>query len=74
MRINPLSTDSLMARFLAWLAGMVFRHRRLFFYPPLALFVICILVTVKYPGIEFSTRRNDLVGASKKYHQNFLRF
>lgn len=73
MRIKPLSTDSLIARFLAWLAGMVFRHRRLFFYPPLALFLVSILVTVRYPGIEFDTSRNDLVGANKKYHQNFLR-
>ncbi len=73
MRIKPLSTDSLMARSLAWLAGMVFRHRRLFFYLPLALFLVSILVTVRYPGIGFDTSRNDLVGANKKYHQNFLR-
>ncbi|HOX58755.1 MAG TPA: MMPL family transporter [Candidatus Paceibacterota bacterium] len=73
MQIKPLSTNSLMARSLAWLAGMVIRHRRLFSYPPVALFVVSILITVKYPGIEFSTSRNDLVGANKKYHQNFLR-
>jgi hopanoid biosynthesis associated RND transporter like protein HpnN len=74
MRIKPLRSDSALARGLARLAGLVFRHRRLFFYPQLALFVVCILVTVKYPGIEFNTSRNDLVGANKKYHQNFLRF
>ena len=39
MKIKPLSDDSLMARCLAWLAGVVFRHRRLFFYPQLVLFV-----------------------------------
>ena len=38
------------------------------------LFVLSILVTVKYPGIDFDTSRNDLVGANKNYHQNFLRF
>ena len=74
MKIKPLSVDSPVARFLAWLAGVVFRHRRLFLYPQLALFVLCILITVKYPGIEFDTSRNNLVGANKKYHQNFLRF
>jgi uncharacterized protein len=72
MKIKPLSVDSPVARFLAWLAGMVFRHRRLFLYPQLALFVLCILYTVKY--LEFNTSRNDLVGSNKKYHQNFLRF
>lgn len=73
MTIKPLGTASLTARFLAWLAGVVFRHRRLFLYPQLALFAVCILVTVKHPGIEFNTSRNDLVGANKRYHQNFLR-
>ena len=72
MKIRPLSTDNLIARFLTALAGAVFRHRRLFFYPQLALFVASLLVTVKYPGIAFDTSRNDLVGSNKKYHQNFL--
>jgi uncharacterized protein len=72
MKIKPLSTDSPVARFLAWLAGVVFRHPRLFLYPQLALFVLCLLYTVKY--LEFNTSRNDLVGSNKKYHQNFLRF
>jgi hypothetical protein len=74
MRIRPLSTDNPIARFLTRLAGAVFRHRRLFIYPQLALFVVSILVTVKYPGIAFDTSRNDLVGSNKRYHQNFLRF
>ncbi len=73
MRIKPLSTDNWIARLLAWAAGVVIRHRRLFFWSELALFVVCILVTVKYPGIDFDTSRNNLVGANKAYHQNFLR-
>jgi len=73
MRIKPLSTDNLMARFLAGLARVVLRHPRLFLYPQLVLFAGCLVVTLKYPGIEFNTSRNDLVGANKKYHQNFLR-
>jgi hopanoid biosynthesis associated RND transporter like protein HpnN len=60
------------ARFLAWLAGVVFCHPRLFLYPQLALFVLCIVYTVKY--LEFDTSRNNLVGSNKKYHQTFLRF
>ncbi len=74
MKIRPLSTDNLIARSLNALAGAVFRHRRLFLYPQLGLFVVSLLVTVRYPGIAFDTSRNDLVGANKKYHQNFLRF
>ena len=72
MKIRPLSVDSPVARFLAWLAGMVFCHPRLFLYPQLALFVLCIVYTVKY--LEFDTSRNNLVGSNKKYHQTFLRF
>ena len=72
MRIKQLSADNPVARFLAWVAGVVFRHRRLFFYPQLALFALSILYTVKH--LEFNTSRNDLVGANKKYHQNFLQF
>jgi uncharacterized protein len=74
MRIKPLSTDSLIARFLSWVAGVVIRHRRLFFWSQMVLFVVSILVTVKFPGIEFDTSRNNLVGANKSYHQNFQRF
>jgi hopanoid biosynthesis associated RND transporter like protein HpnN len=72
MKIKPLSVESPVARFLAWLAGVVFRQRRWFLYPQLALFALCIFYTVKY--LEFDTSRNDLVGSNKKYHQNFLRF
>src|SRR5436190_10706810 len=72
MKIKLLSEDSVVARVLAWLARSVYTHRRLFFYPQLLLFVLCIFYTVK--NLEFNTNRNDLVGANKKYHQNYLRF
>ncbi len=72
MKIKRLRDDSLVARFLAGVARVVFRHRRLFLYPQLVLFVLCLAYTVKY--LEFDTSRNNLVGANKKYHQNFLRF
>jgi len=67
-----LTDDTLFARLLAWLARKVLRHRRWFLYPQIALFVVCVFITVKY--LEFDTSRSNLVGSNKKYHQNFLRF
>jgi uncharacterized protein len=72
MKIKRLTEDSFMARGLAWLAAAVFRRRALFLYPQLALFVLCVIYTAK--NLEFDTSRNNLVGANKKYHQNFLAF
>ncbi len=72
MKIKQLRDDNLVARFLSWLAVVVFRHRWLFLYPQLALFVLCLAYTVKC--LQFNTNRGDLVGANKKYHQNLLRF
>lgn len=34
--------------------------------------VVCVFYTVEH--LQFSTSRNDLVGADKKYHHNFLEF
>ena len=39
MKIKRLTEDSLVARFLGWLAAMIIRHRRLMFYPQLVLCV-----------------------------------
>ncbi|MCX6892111.1 MAG: MMPL family transporter, partial [Verrucomicrobia bacterium] len=72
MKVKPLREDSFVARVLAGLAGVLVRHRRLFLYPQLLLFVLSVVYTVKY--LEFDTSRSNLVGANKKYHQNFLRF
>lgn len=72
MEIKKLTEDTLVARMLAWLAGAVFRHRRWFVYPQIVLFVVCVAFTVKY--LEFDVSRDNLVGANKKYHQNFLHF
>src|SRR2546430_12859765 len=61
------------------LAGAVIRHRSWFLYPQVLLFVLCVLYTVYgcpwlgLKHLEFDTSRNNLVGANKKYHQNFLR-
>jgi hopanoid biosynthesis associated RND transporter like protein HpnN len=70
--MKTLRADSLAARWLARLARAVCQHPRLFFYPQLGLFVVSVLYTAAF--LQFDTSRNDLVGANKKYHQNFLRF
>jgi len=72
MRIRRLTEDSLAARWLTWLAGVIIRRRWLIVYPQLALFVLCVFYTFNY--LDFDMSRNNLVGANKKYHQNFLRF
>src|SRR5215510_6202153 len=72
MKIKRLTEDTVVARVLSWLARSVYTHRRLFFYPQLVLFVLCVIYTVKY--LEFDTNRSNLVGANKKYHQTYLRF
>ena len=72
MKIKPLTESGLVAQSLAWLAAVVFRHRRLFFYPQLLLFAVSIFYTVKC--LQFDTNRSSLVGANKTYHQNMLRF
>jgi predicted RND superfamily exporter protein len=72
MKVKLLSDHSFVARILAALAGTVIRHRRWFLYPQLLLFVLCVVYTIAF--LQFDTSRNNLVGAKKKYHQNFLRF
>ena len=54
------------------LARIVYRRPRPFFYPQIVLALVCVIYTVT--SLQFSTKRNDLVGSDKKYHQNFLRF
>ena len=64
--------QSFVQRLLTRLAEAVCSHPRAFFYPQMALFAVCLLYTVRH--LEFSTSRNDLVGADKLYHRNFLAF
>jgi hopanoid biosynthesis associated RND transporter like protein HpnN len=72
MKIKPLKEDSLVARLLGRLANAVFRHKRWFVWPQVLLCLACVGYTVKF--LQFDTSRNNLVGAKKKYHQNFLSF
>src|SRR5437867_2569221 len=68
------TTDSLAARALRWLSNAVYRYPRLFFYPQLLLFIASIVIAAVKPQIQFDTSRDDLVGAEKQYHKNFLRY
>ena len=69
--MRTLRADTFFARGLGWLARVAYHHPHLFYYPQAILFLVSIVYTVGY--LEFDTSRNDLVGANKKYHQNFLR-
>lgn len=60
------------ARVLKRLADAVYTRRLLFTVPQLVLLVVCIVYTVK--NLQFDSSRNNLVGADKKYHQNYLRY
>src|SRR5437773_1132667 len=70
--MQQLSDETFFARLLVWLARKVIRYRGWIIYPQLVLFVVCILYT-KF-NLTFDMSRNNLVGANKKYHQNFLKF
>jgi hopanoid biosynthesis associated RND transporter like protein HpnN len=70
--MKRLSADDWMGRLLTWLAGAVIRQRRLLVYPQIVICVLCALYTAKF--LQFDTSRDNLVGANKKYHRNFLAF
>src|SRR5258706_233034 len=72
MRIKRLTEDSFVARILGGLARTIIQHRHWFVWPQIALFGLCVFYTWRY--LEFDTSRNDLVGADKPYHRNFLAF
>ncbi len=63
---------SLVVRVLQSLADAVYRYRRWFLYPQVALLALSIYFTITH--LQFSTDRNDLVGSDKEYHKYFLQF
>ena len=69
--MKALSADSLPARLLAQLTVTVCRHPRWFFYPQVALFLLCVLYTIGF--LKADMNRDNLVGPNQKYHQNYLR-
>jgi hopanoid biosynthesis associated RND transporter like protein HpnN len=72
MQIKRLTEDSIIARLLGLLARAVLKYRWAFLYPQIVLCILCGVFT--FYKLDFNTRRNDLVGANKKYHQTFLKF
>ena len=64
MKVKRLREDSVMARLLGALARAVIRYRKLFFYPQLLLFGLCVFYTFKV--LQFDTSRDNLVGSNKK--------
>ena len=70
--VPAVARDSLMLRLLRLLVRAVIRHPRLFVYPQFVLVCVCVFVTVD--RLKFDMNRNNLVGADKEYHRNFLTY
>ncbi len=70
--MKALRDDTGFARLLSWLAGAVCRRPGWFVWPQVLLVGLSLFYTLS--ELQFDTSRNNLVGANKKYHQNFLRF
>src|ERR1043166_551559 len=64
--------DSFAARVLKRLAGWVYAYPWLFSYPQVLLLALAVVYTFR--NLQFDSSRNSLVGADKKYHQNYLRY
>src|SRR5271163_3606403 len=73
--MKALSKDSFLAQLLGKLAAAVCRHPRWFFWPQVALFVVCVVYALPKPygHLDFDMNQDDLVGPNQKYHQNYLR-
>lgn len=67
-----MAKDSLAVRILRRLARAVCARPNWFLYPQILIFICGVTFTVK--KLQFDTNRDDLVGADKKYHHNFLKF
>lgn len=70
--MKKLTEDTLLARSLAWLARMVFRHRRTVIYSEVLLFALSVFITARY--LRFDTNRDNLVGHNEKYQHSFLEY
>jgi len=70
--MKTLREDTPFARLLGWLARMICARPQWFFYPQVILFLLSIYYTVTH--LEFDMGRRNLVGANKRYHQNFIKF
>jgi len=70
--MKALNDHSFLARLLGRLAAGVCRHPRWFFWPQIALFVVCVGYTALF--LKADMNRDDLVGPNQKYHENYLAF
>ena len=70
--MKKLTDDTVLARALAWLARMVFRHKKLIIISQVVLFVVSVLVAYKF--LRFDTNRDNLVGQNEKYQHAFLEY
>jgi hypothetical protein len=70
--MKALSADSFLARLLGRLAAGLCRYPHWFFWPQVALFVLCVGYTVLF--LKADMNRDNLVGPNQKYHQNYLAF
>ena len=74
--MRKLTDNNPVALALGWLARAVMRHQGLFVWSQVLACALCVVFIVKSLAspAAFDLRQDDLVGANKKYHQNFLRF
>jgi len=74
--MRKLTDNNPVALTLGWLARAVMRHPGLFVWSQVLLGALCVAFILKSLAspTAFDLRQDDLVGANKKYHQNFLRF
>ena len=70
--MKALNADSFLARLLGRLAASICRYPHWFFWPQVALFVLCVGYTVLF--LKADMNRDNLVGPNQKYHQNYLAF
>jgi hopanoid biosynthesis associated RND transporter like protein HpnN len=68
--MKPLTDDTHFARFLAWLAQFILRHRRLVIITQVVLFFASVAYTIFF--LQFDTNRDNLVGSNEKYQHYFL--
>jgi hopanoid biosynthesis associated RND transporter like protein HpnN len=64
--------DSLVARQLKRLAHLIYSHPWFVSFPQVLLLAVSVIYTVH--NLQFNSSRDDLVGAEKRYHQNYLRY
>ena len=67
--------NSWFARLLRVLAGAVCRHPNWFVYPQFVLFALCVYYTAfSSRHLQMDMDQDHLVGADKKYHQDFMKY